>query len=216
MAPLYVCLVKPLILVAAVSFLTGAVLSMQTGRAMDQWGFADQVGGLVGASMAREMGPLWAAVIVTAAVGSSIAAELGTMKVSEEIDALEVMAIDPIRFLVLPRIAALIISVPILAGYSDIIGFLGGGFIAKYMLSVRFVDYIDSARVFVETKDIWIGIFKALWFGLAIGVISCDQGMNTMEQDLARLQSTNKISYFEAYINANNKKRLEELIKYSY
>lgn len=177
--PLYICLVKPLLLVAAVSFLTGAVLAMQTGRAMDRWGFAKEVGGLVGASMAREMGPLWAAVIVTAAVGSSIAAELGTMKVSEEIDALEVMAIDPVRFLVLPRIFAMVISVPILAGYSDIIGFLGGAFIAKYMLSVKFVDYTDSARLFVETKDIWIGVFKAVWFGLSIGTISCDQGMNT-------------------------------------
>lgn len=179
MSPLHMCLVKPLLLVGAVSFLTGAVLAMQTGRAMDRWGFAKEVGGLVGASMAREMGPLWAAVIVTAAVGSSIAAELGTMKVSEEIDALEVMAIDPIRFLVLPRIAAMIIAVPILAGYADLIGFMGGAFIARYMLSVRFSDYIDSARIFVETKDIWIGIFKAVWFGLAIGVISCDQGINT-------------------------------------
>jgi phospholipid/cholesterol/gamma-HCH transport system permease protein len=177
--PLYTCLVKPLILVAAVSFLTGMVLAMQTGRAMQQWGFEREVGGLVAVAMAREMGPLWAAVIVTAAVGSSIAAELGTMKVSEEIDALEVMAVDPIRFLVMPRITALVLAVPILAVYADAIGFLGGGFIAKSMLGVPYQQYLDSARNFVETKDLWTGAFKAIWFGLSIGVIACDQGMNT-------------------------------------
>jgi phospholipid/cholesterol/gamma-HCH transport system permease protein len=177
--PLYICLVRPLILVAAVSFLTGMVLAMQTGRAMQQWGFEREVGGLVAVAMAREMGPLWAAVIVTAAVGSSIAAELGTMKVSEEIDALEVMAIDPVRFLVMPRIFALVLAVPILAVYADAIGFLGGGFIARSMLGVPFHQYMDSARSFVETKDLWSGAFKAVWFGLAIGVIACDQGMNT-------------------------------------
>ena len=177
--PLYICLVKPLILVAAVSFLTGMVLAMQTGRAMQQWGFEREVGGLVGVAMAREMGPLWAAVIVTAAVGSSIAAELGTMKVSEEIDALEVMAVDPVRFLVMPRITALVLAVPILAVYADAIGFFGGGFIARNMLGVTYNLYLDSAKYFVETKDIWTGVFKAVWFGLAIGVIACDQGMNT-------------------------------------
>lgn len=179
MPPLYVCMVKPLLLVAAVSFLTGMVMSMQTGRAMQKWGFEGEIGGLVGIAMAREMGPLWAAVIVTAAVGSSIAAELGTMKVSEEIDALEVMAIDPVRFLVMPRIVALVIAVPILSVYADAIGFLGGGFIAKSMLSVPFEQYLESAESFVEARDIWAGIFKAVWFGLAIGVISCDQGVNT-------------------------------------
>ncbi|MFC1582873.1 MlaE family ABC transporter permease [Planctomycetota bacterium] len=177
--PLYICLVKPLLLVAAVSFLTGTILAMQTGRAMADFGFEDQVGGLVAVSLAREMGPLWAAVIVTAAVGSSIAAELGTMKVSEEIDALEVMAINPIRFLVTPRIAALLIAVPMLSVYANAVGFMGGAFIAKTMLSVPFDDYRKSAEFFVESKDIWIGLFKAVWFGLAIGVIACDQGMNT-------------------------------------
>lgn len=176
---LFVCMVKPLLLVAAVSFLTGAILAMQSGRAMADFGFEDQVGGLVAVALAREMGPLWAAVIVTAAVGSSIAAELGTMKVSEEIDALEVMAIDPVRFLVMPRVIALTIAVPLLSGYADMVGFMGGFFISRAMLGVTLDKYVDSAKFFVDSKDIWIGIFKAVWFGLAIGVISCDQGINT-------------------------------------
>ncbi len=179
MEPLYVCMVRPLLLVAMVSFLTGVILAMQTGRAMMDFGFEDQVGGLVAVVLAREMGPLWAAVIVTAAVGSSIAAELGTMKVSEEIDALEVMAINPMRFLVLPRLVALVVSVPILSIYADVIGFYGGAFIARSMLSVPYDDYLDSAKLFVEFRDVWTGILKAVFFGLTIGIVSCDQGMNT-------------------------------------
>lgn len=178
-SPLNMSLVKPILLVAAVSFLTGMVMSLQTGRELQRWGIESNIGAIVGTAMAREMGPLWAAVIVTAAVGSSFAAELGTMKVSEELDALEVMAIDPIAFLVMPRIIALVIAVPILSIYSDVIGFAGGGFIASSLISVPMSEYFDSAQRFLEIRDIWIGIFKAVLFGLSIGIISCQQGIDT-------------------------------------
>ena len=179
--PLYTCMVRPLLLVAAVSFLTGIILAMQTGRAMMDFGFEDQVGGLVAVVLAREMGPLWAAVIVTAAVGSSIAAELGTMNVTEQIAAVESMGTDPVKYLVAPRVLACVLLTPFLIVYADLLGILGGWFVSVVQLGINQKAYWEYSAQGVELWDVATGVLKGVFFGSAIAVISCYKGFTCKE-----------------------------------
>lgn len=122
------------------------------------------------------------ALILAAAVGSAMAAEIGTMTVSEEIDALEVMSIDPVRYLVLPRIVGFSIMVPVLSAYASLLGVLGGGLVANTQLGVELPKYYTLVLEVLKSesglKDIWVGEFKAWIFGITIATIACHQGLS--------------------------------------
>jgi phospholipid/cholesterol/gamma-HCH transport system permease protein len=148
------------------------------------------VGVVVVLTMVREMGPMMTAIILAATMGSAIAAELGTMAVSEEIEALEVMNISPISYLVLPRVLALIIAAPVLTVMSDIVGSLGGYVIAKTQLGVSFNEYFSNAVIHLTNLDILSGLLKSMVFGLIIAIIGCTVGITTRGGALGVGEST--------------------------
>jgi len=182
---LYVGGIKVVHVVVLVGFSIGMVVSLQTGLELARIGQQDQIGTLVALSMAREMGPFITATILAAAVGSALAAELGTMAVSEELAALEVLSIDRVSFLVMPRVVALAILCPTLTILCDTVGIVGGGLVARSQLGVGLQLYYDSAidslqdpsRLIGLPKDVYAGLFKAFVFGIMISVISCASGI---------------------------------------
>jgi phospholipid/cholesterol/gamma-HCH transport system permease protein len=171
--------------VLLVGLFIGMIVSLQTGIELARIGQQDQIGTIVAVSMAREMGPFITATILAATAGSSMAAEIGTMAVSEELAALEVLSIDRIKLLVLPRLIALAIAAPLLTILCDVIGILGGGFVAQSQLNVTFQLYSDSAidalrdpaSLIAVPKDLYGGLLKSLVFGLIIAVIGCSAGL---------------------------------------
>ncbi len=165
--------------VSTVALFTGMILSLQAGQMLRDYGQEANVGILVSQTMCREMGPFMTALILAASVGSAMAAELGTMRVSEEIDALEVMSINPVRYLVMPRLVALLIMTPILTVYSDFIGIVGGGLVANTQLNVSWHSYYRNVLSFLELKEIYVGLFKAGIFGVIVATVSCYQGLAT-------------------------------------
>lgn len=175
--------VKTIPVVVIVAVFAGMILALQTGIELKRIGSEGIIGSLVAISMTREMGPFITALIIAATVGSAIAAEIGTMSVSEEILALEVMSVDPVRFLVMPRVIALSLMVPILIGLADILGIIGGGFVASAQLGVGMPHYFKSVReslmdpTALLPKDIWTGLFKGWVFGIVIAVVSCASGL---------------------------------------
>ncbi|HMI93886.1 MAG TPA: ABC transporter permease [Polyangiales bacterium] len=172
--------------VLLVGLFIGMIVSLQTGLELQRFGQQDQIGTIVALSMCREMGPFITATIMAATVGSAIAAELGTMAVSEELTALEVMSIDRLRYLVVPRVIALAVMAPLLTILCDSIGIIGGGFIADSQLNVGLSLYYDSAidalqgtNFFLDLpKDVYSGLLKAFFFGVIIAIISCGAGLN--------------------------------------
>ena len=179
MDQLYVQLVKSMGVVTIVGVFIGMILAIQSGEELRQFGAEDRLAFIVAGSMAREMGPFVTSVILAATVGAAIAAELGTMRVSEEIDALEVMSIDPARFLVMPRIVAMAIMTPLLTVFSDAVAIIGGGIISLTQLNVSWPKYYQNVLEGLSVKGIWTGLGKALIFGLVIAIVSCSEGLRT-------------------------------------
>jgi phospholipid/cholesterol/gamma-HCH transport system permease protein len=175
--------VRALPVTMVVAAFAGAILAMQTGIELRRFGDTAVLGTITALSMCREMGPFITAVILAATVGSAIAAEIGTMKVSDEVSALEVMSIDPVDYLVLPRVVALAIMCPLLTVLSDLIGIAGGSVIADQNLGVTPALYWLSAREALTSsgtllpKEVYVGLFKALVFGIAIAGVSCAAGL---------------------------------------
>jgi phospholipid/cholesterol/gamma-HCH transport system permease protein len=162
-----------------ITILTGMIIVMAMGVVMEKYGGLEHMGSIMGVAFTRELGPIWAAVIMLAKVGSSMAAELGTMTVNEEVEALQVMDIKPVRFLVLPRILALVISMPLLCAIGDVVGLYGAAFVAENVFSLPVETFFESLRSLLGWQDVVGGLMKSLVFGLAIGVIACDQGLST-------------------------------------
>ena len=177
----YVTGIKSLGVISVVAMFTGMILALQTGLELRKFGQEVNIGVAVMVSMLREMGPFMTALILAASVGSAIAAELGTMVVSEEIAALEVMSISPVRMLVMPRLAALMIMTPILTFYASMLGVIGGGVIGLTQLGVSMQAYMDNATRYAENKDLYVGLFKAFVFGIMVTIIACHQGFSTKE-----------------------------------
>ena len=175
---LYIVAVKSLLVISVVALFTGMILALQTGLELQRYGQQHLIGAAVAVSVIREMGPFMTGLIITASVGSAIAAQLGTMTVSEEVNALEIMGINVKRFLVMPRIFALTIVMPFITFYTDIIAILGGALIGYTQLNVEFTSYFQNALNFTYIKDLYVGLFKALIFGLIIGTVSCYQGFS--------------------------------------
>jgi phospholipid/cholesterol/gamma-HCH transport system permease protein len=181
MLQLYTVGIKSLGIVSVVGIFTGMILAIQMGLALRMVGQEGQIGTLVTNGMLREMGPFMTGLVIAASVGSAIAAQMGTMTVSEEIAALDVMNISVERYLVMPRLVALAIMTPMLTIYMDMIGILGGCVVGATMLGVSPEAYWDNAFRYSYNKDLYVGVLKAFIFGLIIVSVSCYQGFSTKE-----------------------------------
>ncbi len=186
----YVTGIKSLGVISVVAIFTGMILALQTGLELRKFGQEVNIGVAVMVSMLREMGPFMTALILAASVGSAIAAEMGTMVVSEEIAALEVMSISPVRTLVMPRLAALMIMTPILTFYASMLGVIGGGIVGLTQLGVSLPAYMDNGIRYAQNKDLYVGLFKAFVFGIMITIIACHQGFSTKEGAMGVGQAT--------------------------
>lgn len=178
---MYITSIKSLGVITVVALFTGMILALQTGLELRRYGQEVFIGSAVAVSMIREMGPFMTGLIIAASVGSAIAAQLGTMTVSEEIAALEVMSINPNRFLVMPRLFALAVMMPVLTVYTNILGILGGAVVGATQLGVSMTAYMDNATQFATNKDLYVGLLKAFLFGIIITTVSCHQGFMTTE-----------------------------------
>ncbi|MDA8298448.1 MAG: ABC transporter permease [Deltaproteobacteria bacterium] len=158
---------------------TGMVLSLQAYYAAKIVGVTYMIGPTVALSMLRELGPVLTALMITARCGSSMASEIGTMRVTEQIDALEVMAVDPYYFLSVPRILAAMIMLPVMAVLCSLIGIIGGYIVYVYFLGLNHVTYIDKIYQYVKLSDIYNGLLKAVFFGAILSVISTYKGFQT-------------------------------------
>lgn len=176
---LYATGIRTLPVVTVVSLFMGMILALQVGVELARFNQETYLGAAVMLTLLREMAAFCCGICLSACVGSAIAAELGTMKVNEEIDALNVMGIPPARFLVAPRVLALVLMSPVIAFYCAMIGTLGGGIVGMTQLNVDFGQYVSSALWMAAGRDLGLGILKSAVFGLLIGVISSSAGLNT-------------------------------------
>ncbi|MDF1536280.1 MAG: ABC transporter permease [bacterium] len=167
----------PVVLITAI--FTGAVLALQTYSGFKRFGAEGLVGTVVALSMTRELGPVLASIMVAGRVGSSMAAELGTMRVTEQIDALITLATDPVRYLVLPRFIAGLFMLPILVVFADLIGIMGGYFVAVNVLGTSSTTYINRTLQYLEFSDVSVGLVKAAVFGMIISLVGCQMGFFT-------------------------------------
>ena len=167
---------KALPIVALTSFLVGLVIAYQGAGQLAKFGANIFIVDMVSISVFRELAPLITAIVIAGRSASAYTAEIGTMKITEEIDAMRTMGFDPVRFLVLPRVMALVISMPLIVFFADIVGVFGGMIVADTQLGISFYEFIIRARDVVEIKHIMIGLIKAPFFGLLIAMIGCFRG----------------------------------------
>ena len=168
--------VKSFFVVSLTGTFTGMVLALQTYHAFHTFGAEAMVGATVALSMSRELGPVLSALMVTARAGSAMAAQLGTMRVTEQIDAMQTMAVDPIEYLFAPRIVASLIMLPILTVYFDFLGIVGGYFVGVNYLHISPGPFMNSIIQFTDYVDLTDGLIKSFFFGLILSVISCYKG----------------------------------------
>jgi phospholipid/cholesterol/gamma-HCH transport system permease protein len=166
-------------IVLLTGFFTGGVLTLQTYQTLASYGAVDQLGYLVGVSLIRELGPTLTALMVTGRVVSAISAELGSMVVSEQIDAMRALGTDPIRKLVAPRILALVITLPLLTLIADVVGIMGGWVVSTFLYGLPSAMYIGSVRNGIDMDDILGGVIKPLVFAFLMGTIACHKGLKT-------------------------------------
>ena len=176
---LYATGIRTLPVVTVVSLFMGMIIALQVGIELARFNQETYLGAAVMVTLLREMGPFCCGICLAACVGSAIAAELGTMKVNDEIDALVIMKIPPMRFLSAPRVLALVAMAPVLAFYCCIVGAVGGGLVGATQLNVDFQQYMSGALWMSEEKDLYVGILKATVFGFLVGVISVSEGLGT-------------------------------------
>jgi phospholipid/cholesterol/gamma-HCH transport system permease protein len=168
-----------LTVVLLTGFFTGAVLALQSGVTLDQFGARPFVGRLVSASMIKELGPVLTGLMLAGRIGSGIAAELGSMVVTDQINALRALGTDPVRKLVVPRVLAGFFMTPVLTVISDTVGILGGWLIAVYQLRVASSLYWTSITEALYLQDAWMGIIKPFFLGYVIVTIGCHVGLRT-------------------------------------
>jgi phospholipid/cholesterol/gamma-HCH transport system permease protein len=176
---LYQIGVLSLPVVAITGFSTGLVLAAQSFYQLADKGLASATGLLVGKSMLTEIGPVLTAFMVTGRVGSSMTAVLGTMRVTEQIDALRSMSVNPLSYLVLPRILGCTTMLPLLTIFSAVMGIYGGYLISIYFFDMTPQEYYNPMPLNITSFDIWTGIIKAFVFGFLISTIACYKGINT-------------------------------------
>jgi phospholipid/cholesterol/gamma-HCH transport system permease protein len=164
--------------VALTGTFIGMVLSVQSYSQFRQFNLQTRLGAVINMTLVRELGPVLAATMLAGRVGSAMAAELGTMRVTEQIDALSSMGANPIHYLVVPRFLACLVLIPTLTIMADFMGVLGGAFYSIYVWHIDSHHYWESSKHFVGNYDLFSGIFKSMFFGAAIGLISCYRGFH--------------------------------------
>lgn len=160
---------------------TGMVMTVQIAHEFIKYGVQSSVGGVMAVGMGRELAPVLTGVVVAGRVGAAITAEIGSMKVTEQIDALRVMATNPIAYLVAPRLVACVFMLPVLVIFGDVIGTLGGYLMATLYAGIGSFTYINSIKVFAVVNDIVGGLIKSMFFGAIIAVIGCYKGLTAEE-----------------------------------
>ncbi len=168
-----------LIIVFFVDFFIGMVLAMQSAYQLEQMGATIYVAALVGVSMTREIGPVLTSLVIAGRVGAAITAELATMKVTEQVEALETISLNPVRYLVAPRFLGLLLMLPCLVLLGDLMGMFGGYVVGTRSLGIASGMYIDTTIQFLENKDILTGLLKSAVFSMIITLNSCYQGLST-------------------------------------
>ncbi|MEO6334265.1 MAG: ABC transporter permease [Pyrinomonadaceae bacterium] len=166
-------------IVLLTGFFTGGVLVLQTFPTLQYYGIHNEAGRSVATSLVRELGPVLTALMVSGRIGSAISAELGSMVVSQQIDAMRALGSDPNKKLVTPRLLALIIMLPLLTVAADIFGIIGGGTVASYIFDQDVSVFLNSVRNGITTEDVIGGIIKPVFFGMIIGGIACYKGLST-------------------------------------
>jgi phospholipid/cholesterol/gamma-HCH transport system permease protein len=168
-------------IVTILTFFIGSVLALQSGYSMENFGAKQFIGTLVGLSMVRELGPVMVAILVAGRVGSAITAELASMKVYQEVDALVTMNIPPERFLVLPRLAAVLVMMPVLTLIGVLCGWFGGALVCEFTssISVDSESYFAALTRYMDQWDVFDGLIKAEVFGFVVVLVCCYTGLNT-------------------------------------
>ncbi len=171
-----------LLMACVLSLFIGAVLALQTGPVLAERGLTNYIGQIVGLSMCKELAPVMMAVLISGRIGSAMAAEIGSMAVYQEIDALRTMNINPVHYLVLPRLLAISVALPVLVVFAVLVGWIGGALasVYNYQIAATFAGYFNSLRDGVDLLDVVNGLIKSLVFAMVIGIVSCHQGMQTM------------------------------------
>jgi phospholipid/cholesterol/gamma-HCH transport system permease protein len=170
-----------LLMVCILSFFIGGVIALQTGPLLVERGLTNTVGGVVGISICKELAPVMMSILIAGRVGSAMAAEIGSMRVYQEIDALRTMNISPIHYLVLPRLTAIAVALPLLVIFAVLVGWFGGAFVcvANNRIGISLASFFTTLRDVVELKDVANGVFKSFVFALVIAVVCCHQGLIT-------------------------------------
>lgn len=171
-----------LLMVCILSFFIGGVIALQTGPVLVERGLASAVGGVVGISICKELAPVMMSILIAGRIGSAMAAEIGSMRVYQEIDALRTMNISPITYLVMPRLVAIAAALPLLVIFSILVGWLGGALVSSSnsRIDIPFPTFLLNLRDVVQLKDVVNGVFKSFMFAWIIGVVSCHQGLVTI------------------------------------
>jgi phospholipid/cholesterol/gamma-HCH transport system permease protein len=170
--------IKSLSVVLLVLLFVGLVLALQLAAILQRFGAVEYVGSVVGVAVTRELGPLMAAIVFTGFAGAAMAAELGTMKVGEEIDAMTASALSPVRFLVAPRVLACVLMVPAVTVLANLVGILGGLIVTSGFLGISHELYFDRMLSVMTVKDIWTGLVKSAVFGGVIALVACREGLS--------------------------------------
>jgi phospholipid/cholesterol/gamma-HCH transport system permease protein len=169
-----------LLMVCILSFFIGGVIALQTGPLLVERGLSSAVGGVVGYSICKELAPVMMSILIAGRIGSAMAAEIGSMQVYQEIDALRTMNISPVHFLTLPRVVAIGVALPLLVIFAILVGWLGGAVVCSGpRIGIPVASFFSDLRQVVEIQDVANGVFKSFVFALVIGVVSCHQGMVT-------------------------------------
>lgn len=158
---------------------TGMVMTVQTAHEFIKYGAQSSVGGMVSVAMGRELAPVLTGVVTAGRVGAAITAEIGSMKVTEQIDALRVMATNPVAYLVVPRFVACVLMLPILVVFADVIGTIGGYLVATLYAGIGSFTFTHSIKIFAVVNDVTGGMVKAMFFGAIIAIIGCHKGLTT-------------------------------------
>jgi phospholipid/cholesterol/gamma-HCH transport system permease protein len=171
-----------LLMACILALFIGGVLTLQTGPFLAERGLASAIGGIVGYSLCRELAPVMMSILIAGRIGSAMAAEIGSMRVYQEIDALRTMNINPIHYLVLPRIVAISIALPVLVLFAILVGWVGGGMVAVFneKIAITFQSFFSNLRDVVDLGDVSNGLFKTFVFAVVIGTVSCHQGLVTI------------------------------------
>jgi len=168
-----------LFIAAVIAMFIGMVLALHTGYTLKKYESEQALAIIVGLSMVKEMGPVITGLLLAGRIGASIAAEIGTMQVNEEIDALHTLGISPVRYLAMPRFLACITMLPVLVMYADLVGILGGGAIASGYFDIGLRSYMKTAFESMAFQDVAEGLVKALFFGAIVAVVACHCGLRT-------------------------------------